>query len=130
MTTRHDYKALDTGKKSKKLTMITNPSERQSLPAILTLSTIKATDYQRDQNSQDQRQVPKSYWDARKGAKWKDWDRFSSCEGSPRVGPPDFVFPGRNWLRFSRAELASFFQDGIAFVFPGGKGGDMLRSKA
>src|SRR5580658_8667030 len=72
-TIRHDYKALNVGKKSKELTMVTIPSERQTPPNILALSTIKATDYQRDQNGRDQRQVPKSYWDARKGAKWDDW---------------------------------------------------------
>ena len=53
--------------------MVTIPSERQTPPNVLALSTIKATDYQRDQNGRDQRQVPKSYWDARKGAKWDDW---------------------------------------------------------
>src|SRR5947209_16093517 len=72
-TTRHNYKALHTGKESKKLAMVTIPSERQTLPTVLTLSTIKAVDYQRDRNGRDQRQVPKSYWDARKGAKWEDW---------------------------------------------------------
>src|SRR5580658_4515532 len=71
-TTRHDYKALNVGKKSKELTTVTIPSERQTSPNVLALSTIKATNHQRDQNDRDQRQVPKSYWDVRKGAKWED----------------------------------------------------------
>ena len=70
-TIRHEYyKALSVGKKSKELTTVTIPSERQTSPNVLALSTIKATNHQRDQNGRDQRQVPKS---ARKGAKWEDW---------------------------------------------------------
>jgi hypothetical protein len=78
-TIRHDYKAFNVGKKSKKLTMVTIPSERQIPPTVLALSTIKATGYQRDQNGREQRQVPKSYWDARKGAKWEGWKPALIC---------------------------------------------------
>ena len=62
---RRDYKAMHTGKESKKkLAMVTIISDRQIQPRILALSTMKAT---------DQHKAPKSYFDARKRSDWSQW---------------------------------------------------------
>src|SRR5580700_2974952 len=65
-TNRPDYKTLHTGKPARKPIMVTLPSERQVLPTVLALSTIKAMEYH-------QIRIPKSYYDARKSSIWEQW---------------------------------------------------------
>jgi hypothetical protein len=106
-TARPDYKALSSGRPSKKLTMVALPSERQVLPPVLALSTIKAIDFQRDQNGKDQSKVPKSYHEAKKGPKWEQWKPafekqmrdLESRNAWDLVYPPPnaIVLPGR-WV--------------------------------
>jgi hypothetical protein len=99
-TAQHDYKALNSGKASKKPTMVTLSSERIVLQTILALSTLKA-------NDSLQRKVPKSYFEAKKGPNWMDWkpafekqikDLDSRHTWDLVYPPPDTtVLPGR-WV--------------------------------
>jgi hypothetical protein len=68
-TVRHNYRELHSGKRRRALVSIPH----HLMPLVnLVFSTIKATDFQRDQNGKDQRKVPKSYWEAKK-SHWADW---------------------------------------------------------